>query len=67
MASVEFCKHCGASLPRGDITIKDGEQIPSPDYECPKCNHLAGNIQAPNIEPNEDKDIIVSDGDIRVE
>jgi hypothetical protein len=68
MASVEFCKQCGASLPRADILIRDGQQTTGEDYECPKCKQPAGTSKTDqNIEPQEDYDIIVKDGEVKTE
>jgi len=38
---VEFCMHCGTSLPKGDLTVKGGKLFTSPDYPCPSCGKPA--------------------------
>ena len=46
---VEFCRQCGGSLARGDLTFWMGEMFTSPDYACPFCGQAA-NPEAPKIE-----------------
>jgi hypothetical protein len=47
---VEFCRTCGGSLARGDLTFWMGEIFTSPDYLCPFCGRHA-NPDAPKVEP----------------
>lgn len=61
--AIEFCKFCGASMPKADVTIRDGEQYQSTDYECPSCKRNNDPFQnSKNVEPSEDRDIIIRDG-----
>jgi hypothetical protein len=46
---VEFCRHCGGSLARGDLTFWMGEMFTSADYQCPFCGQGA-NPETPKIE-----------------
>jgi len=46
---VEFCRQCGGSLARGDLTYWMGEMFTSADYLCPFCNRHA-NPEAPKID-----------------
>lgn len=68
---VEFCKACGVSLPKGDLTIKEGEIFTSYDYICPECGNLANpplqSTSEINVEPTEEKDIIIRNGEIILE
>jgi hypothetical protein len=46
---VEFCRQCGGSLARGDLTFWMGEMFTSPDYLCPFCGKPA-HPDAPKAE-----------------
>lgn len=46
---VEFCRQCGGSLARGDLTFWMGEMFTSGDYLCPFCGKSA-NPDAPKHE-----------------
>ena len=46
---VEFCRQCGGSLARGDLTFWMGEMFTSSDYSCPFCGKTA-NPDAPKTE-----------------
>lgn len=65
---VTFCTKCGMSLPLADVTIKEGEEYTSPDYECPECGDLAADAPAPKKKPDplddigDDQDVTVKDG-----
>lgn len=48
---VEFCTVCGTSLPKGDLTFKDGKLFTSPDYTCPSCGQTANPEKGPPSEP----------------
>ena len=69
---VEFCGGCGTSLPKGDLTIREGKIFTSPDYHCPSCGDLAN----PNAEtgakpaapaPEPDQDLVIRQGEARIE
>ncbi len=47
---VEFCRQCGGSLARGDLTFWMGEMFTSADYLCPFCGKTA-NPETPKPEP----------------
>jgi hypothetical protein len=66
---VEFCRHCKGSLPTGDLTIRKGQKYTSHDYLCPACGKLANPPERPKrvIEPDPDRDIVVSGGESRIE
>ena len=46
---VEFCRQCGGSLARGDLTFWMGEMFTSGDYLCPFCGRAA-NPETPKHE-----------------
>ena len=49
---VTFCTKCGMSLPLADVTIKEGEEYTSPDYECPECGDLAADAPEQKKKPD---------------
>jgi hypothetical protein len=62
---VEFCTNCGAALPKGDVTIRGGELFTSHDYVCPNCNNVANPLKGEkpvDPEPDQDHDVVISDG-----
>ncbi|MBI2932697.1 MAG: hypothetical protein HYY16_13700 [Planctomycetes bacterium] len=64
---VEFCTVCGTSLPKGDLTIRQGRAYTSPDYVCPSCGKLANPNAATKAvelfpEPNPERDIVIKSG-----
>jgi hypothetical protein len=64
---VEFCRRCGGSLARGDLTFWMGEMFTSSDYLCPFCGKSA-NPEGPKHEraapevPSADMDIVFNRG-----
>jgi ribosomal protein S27E len=67
---VEFCTVCGTSLPKGDLSVKDGSVYTSHDYNCPSCGKTAnpskgGDAEAPEI--SVDSDLVFKKGDVRSE
>jgi hypothetical protein len=65
---VEFCTTCGTSLPKGDLTVKDGSVFTSHDYNCPSCGKTAnpskdGNANAP--EASADNDLVFRKGNVQ--
>lgn len=62
---VEFCASCGTSLPKGDLTFRDGKLFTSPDYVCPSCERPA-NPQSETTkespEPEPDRDLVIRKG-----
>lgn len=67
---VEFCTTCGTSLPKGDLTVKDGSIFTSHDYTCPSCGKTAnpskdGAAAAPEI--SADSDLVFKKGDVQSE
>jgi hypothetical protein len=64
---VEFCRRCGGSLARGDLTFWMGEMFTSADYLCPFCGKSA-NPEAPKTErpapepPAADTDLVFRQG-----
>lgn len=67
---VEFCNSCGTSLPKGDLTIKNGQAYTSHDYHCPICRQPANPKPAketPAPEPSEENDLVIRDGETRTE
>ena len=67
---VEFCTHCGTSLPKGDLTVKGGKLFTSPDYSCPSCGKLANPEKAPEappLEPGPSRDILFKKGQATAE
>lgn len=66
---VEFCTVCGTSLPKGDLTIRDGKFFTSPDYMCPSCGQLAnpsGEEEAES-EISTEQDIVFRQGNREVQ
>ncbi|MBI2898971.1 MAG: hypothetical protein HYY17_02190 [Planctomycetes bacterium] len=61
---VEFCTVCGTSLPKGDLTIREGKLFTSPDYTCPSCHQIANPLpQEPAREGiSEERDIVFRQG-----
>ena len=46
---VAFCMKCGASLPpTADVVIRNGKELPSPDFKCPACSQMAGETESDN-------------------
>ncbi len=40
---VTFCMKCGASLPpTADVIIRNGKELPSPNFKCPACGQMSG-------------------------
>jgi uncharacterized Zn finger protein (UPF0148 family) len=67
---VEFCTHCGTSLPKGDFTVKKGKLFTSPDYSCPSCGKIANPEKEPAeapLEPGESRDIVFKKGQASAE
>lgn len=68
---VTFCTKCGMSLPLADVTIKDGEEYTSPDYECPECGDLAADAPEQKTKPDpvadlgEDQELTIKDGEVK--
>ena len=64
---VEFCCSCGGSLPKGDLTFKEGKGFTSHDYICPACNNFANPAEMPGLadaEAGEDKDLVIRNGEV---
>lgn len=61
---VEFCTVCGTSLPKGDVTIREGKLFTSPDYSCPSCGKPANPAKdvRGEEEPSPDKDLVFKKG-----
>jgi hypothetical protein len=67
---VEFCTHCGTSLPKGDLTTKGGKLFTSPDYSCPSCGKFANPEKEPSVpplEPEASRDIVFKKGQASAE
>lgn len=67
---VEFCNSCGTSLPKGDLTIRNGAAFTSHDFHCPVCKQIAnaGKETAPTApEASGDADLVIRDGDAKSE
>ncbi len=67
---VEFCTACGTSLPKGDLTVKDGKVFTSPDYTCPSCGRPANpekDPPAPPPEPDPSRDMVFRKGEVGTE
>lgn len=64
---VEFCRQCGGSLARGDLTFWMGEMFTSGDYQCPFCGQAANPEEpktgrpAPEL-PTDEQDVIFRRG-----
>ena len=64
---VEFCRQCGGSLARGDLSFWMGEMFTSPDYLCPFCGKLA-HPDSPKVErpkppiPEDGADLVIRRG-----
>jgi hypothetical protein len=64
---VEFCRQCGGSLARGDLTFWMGEMFTSADYLCPFCGKHA-HPDAPKADrpappaPDADTDLVFRKG-----
>jgi hypothetical protein len=68
--AVEFCTECKESLPRGDLTIKEGRVYTSHDYICPHCGQQANpnrRIEKPVPEPAPERDLVIREGEVRSE
>ncbi len=66
---VEFCTVCGTSLPKGDLTYRQGKAFTSTDYSCPSCGKLA-NPQTEDggaPEPADDGDMVFKKGKVELE
>lgn len=64
---VAFCVKCGASMPRRDITIRDGREYTSPDYQCPTCREPASEVpdrKHPVEVVQNGEDFRIADGEI---
>lgn len=64
---VEFCTVCGTSLPKGDLTVKQGKIFTSHDYDCPSCGKSANPAkEAPpeTPEPSAERDLIFKKGKV---
>lgn len=63
--AVEFCRECKGSLPVGDVTIFKGQKYTSHDFVCPQCGKLANPPAKAKktLEPEPDRDILVSGGE----
>ncbi len=67
---VEFCKACGTSLPRGDVTINKGKLFTSHDYVCPSCGGAANpDPEADEAipDPETDSEMTFKDGELSIE
>lgn len=63
---VEFCRSCKGSLPRADLTVKEGATYTSHDYVCPQCGRLANPPPNPSRtihEPSRDYDVLIQNGE----
>lgn len=68
--AVEFCTNCKESLPRGDLTFKSGRAYTSHDYVCPSCGKLANPSSEPptaHPDPEPNRDLVIHDGEARIE
>ncbi len=64
---VEFCTTCGTSLPKGDLTVKDGSVYTSHDYSCPSCGKTANpskTAEASDAEISADSDLVFRKGEV---
>lgn len=68
---VAFCEHCGISLPKADVIIKEGKEYAVPGYICPNCGQMAtvslkSSAQEVKSEiiPEESESIVIKDGKI---
>lgn len=64
---VEFCTTCGTSLPKGDLTVKDGSVYTSHDYSCPSCGKTANPSKSPDNSGSEisaDSDLVFRKGEV---
>ncbi len=66
---VEFCTACGTSLPKGDLTIREGKLYTSFDYTCPNCGQSANPAPAePSpTEPSPEQDIVIRQGTVEIQ
>lgn len=68
--AVEFCTQCKQSLPRGDVSFKNGQAFTSHDYICPNCGKVAnpGKDAAKSApEPGPEQDVVIRDGESSTE
>ena len=65
---VEFCASCGTSLPKGDLTFRNGKSFTSDDYTCPSCNKIANPQAAESAapEPSEEGDMVFKEGNVEL-
>ena len=64
---VEFCTTCGTSLPKGDLTVKDGSVYTSHDYFCPSCGKTANpskTAETSDSEISADSDLVFRKGEV---
>ena len=64
---VEFCTTCGTSLPKGDLTVKDGSVYTSHDYSCPSCGKTANpskTAEPSDAEISADSDLVFRKGEV---
>ena len=64
---VEFCTTCGTSLPKGDLTVRDGSVYTSHDYTCPSCGKTANPSETEDAAQGEitpDSDLVFRKGDV---
>ena len=64
---VEFCTTCGTSLPKGDLTVKDGSVYTSHDYSCPSCGKTANpskTSEGSDSEISADSDLVFRKGEV---
>lgn len=62
---IEFCRSCKVSLPKSDLTIRDGKVFASHDYICQECGKLANPAEnGISFEPTESVDVIIKDGQV---
>ena len=64
---VEFCTACGTSLPKGDLTFRQGKMFTSSDYLCPHCGKTAnptppGEPAGPAPEATAESDLVIRKG-----
>ena len=67
---VEFCTACGTSLPKGDLTVREGRLFTSHDYTCPSCGQPANPGTGSAIAEKElspDRDLLFKQGQQEVQ
>ena len=64
---VEFCTVCGTSLPKGDLTVREGSVYTSHDYSCPSCGKTANpskTAETSDPEIGPDGDLVFRKGEV---